>query len=98
MNEIRVNSVVVRFPNEMTESEAHEYYAQIVQGDKERGNKHALLTLDIGLDGQEVTLLPRYDTIVRYRRITGYISNVKNFNPAKAAEAHDRVNHVAVAK
>ena len=42
-----------------------------------------LIALDIKVDGdEEVVLTPHY-TIVRVRRITGYLSNVKNFNAAK---------------
>ena len=33
-----------------------------------------LLSLDLGLDGNDVVVKPHYDTIVRVRRITGYLS------------------------
>lgn len=53
-----------------------------------------LLSLDLGLDGDNVIVKPHYDTIVRLRRITGYLSTLPRFNDAKKAEAADRVSHV----
>ena len=38
-----------------------------------------LVELDIKIKDDDVLLTPHYDTIVRVRRITGYLSNVKNF-------------------
>ena len=44
-----------------------------------------LLSLDLSLKG---------DTIVRVRRITGYLSTLPRFNDAKKAEVADRVCHL----
>ena len=60
---------------------------------KELYPNRTLIALDITLDGDDVILTPHYDTVVRVRRITGYLSNVKNFNAAKKEEAFDRVVH-----
>ena len=53
-----------------------------------------LLSMDIDLDGNDVILKPHYDSIVRVRRITGYLSTLPRFNDAKKAEATDRVAHI----
>ena len=53
-----------------------------------------LLSLDLGLDGNDVVVKPHYDTIVRVRRITGYLSTLPRFNDAKKKEAADRVSHI----
>ena len=53
-----------------------------------------LVSLEIKLDGDYLLLRPHYDTVRRIRRITGYLSEVTNFNSAKRAEEHDRVKHI----
>ncbi|MDD3395958.1 MAG: anaerobic ribonucleoside-triphosphate reductase [Acidaminococcaceae bacterium] len=53
-----------------------------------------LLSLDIDLDGEDVVLKPHYDSIVRVRRITGYLSTLPRFNDAKRSEAKERVAHL----
>jgi ribonucleoside-triphosphate reductase len=50
--------------------------------------------LDIDLDGEDVVLKPHYDSIVRVRRITGYLSTLPRFNDAKRSEAKERVAHL----
>lgn len=52
--------------------------------------------LHIKIDGDEVLLLPKFYSVIRLRRITGYLSNVKNFNQAKVEESNDRVKHFKV--
>ena len=44
-------------------------------------------------DAFQVTLQFR-NTVTRLRRITGYLSNVNNFNEAKKAEAKARQQHI----
>ena len=53
-----------------------------------------LLSLDLSLKGDNVVVKPHYDTIVRVRRITGYLSTLPRFNDAKKAEVADRVCHL----
>lgn len=53
-----------------------------------------LLGMDLALDGDNVLVTPHYDTIVRVRRITGYLSTLPRFNDAKKAEVADRVKHI----
>jgi hypothetical protein len=52
-----------------------------------------LLGVDLSLEGADVLVKPHYDTIVRVRRITGYLSTLPRFNDAKRAEVKDRVTH-----
>ena len=53
-----------------------------------------LLSMDLSLNGDNVVVKPHYDTIVRVRRITGYLSTLPRFNDAKKAEVADRVCHL----
>lgn len=53
-----------------------------------------LLSLDLSLKGDNIIVKPHYDTIVRVRRITGYLSTLPRFNDAKKAEVADRVCHL----
>lgn len=53
-----------------------------------------LLSMDLGLEGDSVVVRPHYDTIVRVRRITGYLSTLPRFNDAKKQEVADRVKHI----
>ena len=57
------------------------------------------ITLDIEADsdGEHVVIFP-HPVIKRVRRITGYLSNLDNFNDAKKAEEDDRFKHVGTEK
>lgn len=72
---------------EISEQEARTYFNLMKSPEKR------LVELDIKIKDDDVLLTPHYDTIVRVRRITGYLSNVKNFNAAKRHEQSDRVKH-----
>ena len=53
-----------------------------------------LLSMDLSLNGDNVVVKPHYDTIVRVRRITGYLTgDLSSWNSAKRAEERDRVKH-----
>ncbi len=81
--------VKVTRPNSMPEAEASEYVE-----DQLKVRKGKLVAMDIKLaDDGFVELHPHYDSVIRIRRITGYLSEVKNFNPAKQDEAAARVVH-----
>ena len=82
-----VNNVKVNCNEEINEKEAAEY-VNLMKSPEKR-----LVELDIKIKDDDVLLTPHYDTIVRVRRITGYLSNVKNFNAAKKSEQSDRVKH-----
>ncbi len=46
------------------------------------------------LPGGYVNLRPHYDTVIRVRRVTGYLSATVNFNDAKRAEMAAREGHI----
>lgn len=54
-------------------------------------------TMDITVDGEFVDIKYAFEPVCfeRIRRITGYLSNLKNFNNAKACEESERVKHDA---
>lgn len=85
-----IDNVKINCNIEISEAEARSYFNL----EKEAKPNLTMLALDIEIDGDEVTLTPHYNTIVRVRRITGYLSNVKNFNAAKQKEQSDRVKHL----
>ena len=59
---------------------------------EKQGKKIAKIELVI--DGDEVIIkADEKSNIRRVRRITGYLSNIENFNDAKRAECLDRVVH-----
>lgn len=88
MEEININGTRITYPCEMSIKEVSNYYKQC------NDSKFNLAELEIKLaDGGEVKLYPHYDTVKRLRRITGYLSDLTNFNVAKQAEARDRVAH-----
>ena len=82
---IEIDHVKLVFPPEISLKEAKAYLAGV-----DRAN---LIELELELDGDFVITKPKYNTIKRVRRITGYLSDVNNFNPAKRAEEQDRVKH-----
>lgn len=50
--------------------------------------------ISLTLDGSEVCVeVKEKSPIKRVRRITGYLSNLENFNEAKRAECADRMIH-----
>ena len=84
-----LDNVQINCNIEISEQEARTY----CKLEKQARPNMTLIALDIKVDGDEVILTPHYNTIVRVRRITGYLSNVKNFNAAKKSEQSDRVEH-----
>lgn len=53
-----------------------------------------LASIQMSLEGEEVLIQAiEKSPIRRVRRITGYLSNIENFNDAKRAECHDRYVH-----
>ncbi|NLH46287.1 MAG: hypothetical protein GX451_09215, partial [Acholeplasmataceae bacterium] len=53
-----------------------------------------LLSVDLSLEGNDILVKPHYDSIVRVRRITGYLSTLPRFNDAKKKEVSDRTVHL----
>lgn len=91
---ILVNDVLVEYPQTMTESEAIKYAEEEIELWTEKGKK--LNRVNIEIDGNEATIQGfEQSPIKRIRRITGYLSEVANFNDAKRAELKARVVHAA---
>ena len=84
---MKIDNVKINCNIEISEEEARSYFSSVKSPEKR------LVELDIKIKDDDVLLTPHYDTIVRVRRITGYLSNVKNFNAAKRHEQSDRVKH-----
>ncbi|MFA7067766.1 MAG: anaerobic ribonucleoside-triphosphate reductase [Acidaminococcaceae bacterium] len=84
------NGVMVFCPEEINEQEAVAYLQDQLQVMPHK----TLLSMDLELDGDDVVIKPHYDSIVRVRRITGYLSTLPRFNDAKKQEANDRVTHL----
>ena len=82
-----IDGVKINCNYEISEQEARSYFSSVKSPEKR------LVELDIKIKDDDVLLTPHYDTIVRVRRITGYLSNVNNFNAAKRHEQSDRVKH-----
>ena len=82
-----LDNVKINCNIEISAEEARSYFSLMKSPEKR------LVELDIKIKDDDVLLTPHYDTIVRVRRITGYLSNVKNFNAAKRHEQSDRVKH-----
>ncbi len=85
------NDVTVNCPDEMQIQEAQEYVKDQLHIEP-AGRK--LLQMDIDVSGDDVVLKPHYDSIVRVRRITGYLSTIPRFNDAKKDEEHQRIKHM----
>jgi hypothetical protein len=87
-----VKDVVVEYPSAMTEAEAAQYAEDEMAIWAGMGKQ--LAQIIIALEGDEVVIrtLER-SPIRRVRRITGYLSEVANFNDAKQAELKARVTH-----
>ena len=86
------NGAKIYYPSAMPEDEAIAYYRQQLDINPQL----ELISVDLEIDGAEVVIKPHYKTIKRYRRITGYISELNNFNSAKQSEANDRIKHVQI--
>ena len=84
------NDVTVSCPDEMHVQEAEQYVKE--QLDMKPGQK--LVEMSIKLDGEDVVLQPHYDSVVRVRRITGYLSTIPRFNDAKKEEERNRLKHI----
>ena len=74
----------------ITEQEASLYVGEQLQVMPHK----TLLAVDLSLDGEDVLVKPHYDSIVRVRRITGYLSTLPRFNDAKRKEVADRTTHI----
>jgi anaerobic ribonucleoside-triphosphate reductase len=87
-----VEGVRVEYPFEMTSEEAAKYAAEEIGLWRDKGK--TLDRVDIQADGGYVIVKGQEKSpIRRIRRITGYLSEVHNFNDAKQAELAQRQVH-----
>ncbi|MDR3590947.1 MAG: anaerobic ribonucleoside-triphosphate reductase [Negativicutes bacterium] len=87
-----VEGVKVDYPFEMTPEEAVRYAEEEIGLWREKGK--TLDTVEIQTDGGYVIVKAKEKSpIRRVRRITGYLSELHNFNDAKQAELEERTRH-----
>ncbi|MBP2652615.1 MAG: anaerobic ribonucleoside triphosphate reductase [Firmicutes bacterium] len=84
--------VFVYYQDEIERDEALEYAKDEIKDWEEKGKR--LESVSLSLDNEDVVITAReWSHIRRIRRITGYLSEVTNFNDAKRAELSDRTNN-----
>lgn len=87
-----VEGVMVSHPAEMTWEEATQYAEEEIGLWREKGK--LLDRVEIETDGGDVIVTAKEKSpIRRVRRITGYLSELTNFNDAKQAELGGRMVH-----
>jgi hypothetical protein len=87
-----VEGVRVEYPFEMTPEEAGQYAEEEIGLWRQKGK--ALDRVEIQTDGGYVIVKGQEKSpIRRIRRITGYLSEVHNFNDAKQSELEERTVH-----
>ena len=93
MIDFMYKDICIRHPDEMNNKEAIYYVDN--QFENQQHEFKNLLSIDIFLKDDEVELVAhKKSNITRIRRITGYCSNVNNFNSAKRSELADRKTHM----
>lgn len=89
-----MNNVLVEMAEGMAEAEAIHYVEEELRLWKTKGK--ALDKVVFKIDGDEVIIQSfERSPIHRVRRITGYLSDMGNFNDSKRAELADRTYHVS---
>jgi len=87
-----INGVRVTYCEDITEQEAAEYVNEEIKLWADNGKE--LSSIFITVDGDEAVIEGKEKSpIRRIRRITGYLSEVTNFNDAKRNELVDRRNN-----
>jgi len=87
-----INGVRVTYCEDITEREAEEYANEEIKLWADNGKE--LSSIFITVDGGEVVIEGKEKSpIRRIRRITGYLSEITNFNDGKRNELVDRRNH-----
>jgi anaerobic ribonucleoside-triphosphate reductase activating protein len=85
--------ITVTWTDNITQEEAYNHVFDEI--DLWKSRKKHLLSVTIEIDGDEIVIsTDERSPIRRVRRITGYLSEVDNFNPAKKSELSNRVMHL----
>lgn len=87
-----INQVVVTYDPELSMDEITAIVKEEVKlwGDKSK----ELARVEVTLDGENIIVKSvEKSPVRRVRRITGYLSNIENFNDAKRAELAQRYKH-----
>jgi anaerobic ribonucleoside-triphosphate reductase activating protein len=90
-----VNGVKVAADPALTNEEITAIVEDELQAWQRQGKN--LGKVELSVDGEEVIIKAvEKSPVRRVRRITGYLSNVDNFNDAKRAECASRTTHLSV--
>lgn len=93
MRELWMDEIAVLADNELTDEEVN-FIVQAEKSEWAAVNRNIdSITLEVDCSEVKITTVER-SPIRRIRRISGYLSDVNNFNPAKRAEEHDRFKHM----
>ena len=88
-----INQVVVTYDPELSMDEITAIVKEEVKlwGDKSK----ELARVEVTLDGDDIIVKSvEKSPVRRVRRITGYLSNIENFNDAKQEELSQRYKHM----
>lgn len=89
---MQIQGVTVIADENLTQKEIELLVGQEIAEWEKQGKK--IDKIELVIDGDEVIIkADEKSNIRRVRRITGYLSNIENFNDAKRAECMDRVVH-----
>ncbi|VBB05200.1 ribonucleoside-triphosphate reductase anaerobic [Lucifera butyrica] len=92
-----MDDVLVESAGGLSQEEIRYYAAEEIGRWRSEGK--VLNRVMLTLDGNEVVIKTfEKSPISRVRRITGYLSNMNNFNDAKKAELHDRYKHMSASR
>lgn len=84
--------IAIEMPEDMTVEEAQVYVEEEIMLWQEKGVELGRIILKV--DGDEVIIQAVEKSPIKHiRRITGYLSEVDNFNNAKRSELEQRVVH-----
>lgn len=90
---MQIQGITVTADSTLSAREVENLTLQQIQEWEHMGKE--LSSLDLQLEGDDIIVhAVEKSPIRRVRRITGYLSNIENFNDAKKSECHDRFVHV----
>ena len=93
MEKIVIDGVTVVYDERLSMEEAMQYLADEQEEWKVSGKE--LARIELILDGDMVIVKAvEKSPVKRVRRITGYLSNMENFNDGKKAELAERYKHM----